>query len=98
MREIDNKTAFSQWLDTAKQKTVPVAFQCLDLKEFESDMKEISFNSCLFLSCTMSLEMSGYIVASGGWVIPNSDKMLFPTHKAHLYSPEEIFAGFDKKQ
>ena len=96
MREIDNKTAFSQWLDTAKQKTVPVAFQCLDLKEFESDMKEISFNSCLFLSCTMSLEMSGYIVASGGWVIPNSDKMLFPTHKAHLYSPEEIFAGFDK--
>jgi predicted Rossmann-fold nucleotide-binding protein len=95
MREIDNNTAFKVWLHSINDQGNPVAVQCLDLQEFETIMLQKTFKNCLFLSCKLSLKMSGYIVASGGWVIPQSDQMLFPTHKANLYSPQEIFAGFD---
>lgn len=95
MREIDNIQTFETWLAKQAVQTEAVALQCLDLSSFEHKIKEYQFKDCLFLGCTMSYEASGYIVASGGLVIPDSKKLLFPTHKAALYNPEEIFEGFD---
>ena len=93
MREIDNIKIFERWLNAKKRK--PVAVQGLDLRPFEKKISNQKFKDSLFLGCKMADSAAGHVVSTGGLVIPNSDKILFDTHRAKLYAPTELFDGFD---
>ncbi|BDS10136.1 LOG family protein [Aureispira anguillae] len=95
MKEIDNKTDFLKWLHSAELSLPKVAVQSLDLSEYETIMNQKSYANSLFLGCDLSDRVAGHIVQTGGVVIPNAKEMLFKSHLAHLYNPQELFHGFD---
>lgn len=95
MREIDSIKKFGRWLSAKKRKAIAV--QGLDLGSFEKKILQLKFKDCLFLGCKLSEKAAGHIVATGGLYIPQSNKVAFAVHRSKLYSPNELFAGFDPK-
>lgn len=93
MLEIDDLTACSTWVALGPERP-PAAFQALDLRDrpgFESG----SFRGCLFLSCRLTPAQAGHLTTTGATVIRDDDDRPYTAHRAHLYTPEELFAGFD---
>jgi predicted Rossmann-fold nucleotide-binding protein len=93
MLEIDDPTACSAWVALGDERP-PAAFQALDLRAhpgFESG----SFQGCLFLSCRLTPAQAGYLTTTGATVIRDGDERPYTAHRAQLYTPEELFAGFD---
>ncbi len=63
-----------------------------DVRGFESG----SFRGCLFLSCDLlTPAQAGYLTTTGATVIRDDVERPYSAHRAHLYTPEELFAGFD---
>lgn len=92
MIEIDDLDGCHRWL--AEPDREPAAFQHLDLRDqrgFESG----SFAGCLFLSCDLTPAQAGFLTTTGATVIRDDDGRPFTAHRSHLYTPEELFAGFD---
>ena len=94
MIEIDTKVTFEKWIkEGAKYKA---AIQGLNIKEYKNDIIAInSFEGSLFLGCTLTNKSAGNIVQKGGLVIKNREEVLFQIHRSKLYSPKELFDGFD---
>ncbi len=92
MKEIDNLPDFEKWL---RNVAYPAAIQSLNLVDYEEQMLESSFSESLFLGCKISNEIAGHIVKTGGLVISNRKDTLFDVHRSKLYSPKELFDGFD---
>lgn len=92
MKEIDNLSEFEKWL---KKLDCPAAIQSLNLVDYEKEILESSFSQSLFLGCTISNEVAGHIVKTGGLVISNRNDVSFEIHRSKLYSPSELFKGFD---
>ena len=93
MLEIDHPAACSAWVALGDERP-PAAFQQLDLRDhpgFESG----SFRGCLFLSCRLTPAQAGYLTTTGATVIRDGDERPFAAHRAQLYTPEELFEGFD---
>lgn len=93
MLEIDHPAACSAWVALGDERP-PAAFQQLDLRDqpgFESG----SFRGCLFLSCRLTPAQAGFLTTTGATVIRDGDERPFAAHRAQLYTPEELFAGFD---
>ena len=93
MIEIDNLRACRDWIAIGTERP-PAAFQQLDLRDvagFESG----SFVGCLFLSCELTPAQAGFLTTMGATVIRDQDGRPFTSHRARLYTPEELFAGFD---
>lgn len=93
MIEIDHLQACRDWIAIGTKRP-PAAFQALDLREvtgFESG----SFSGCLFLSCQVTPAQAGYLTTMGATVIRDHETRPFSVHRAQLYTPEELFAGFD---
>jgi predicted Rossmann-fold nucleotide-binding protein len=91
--EIDELQACRDWVAIGTDRP-PAAFQHLDLRNvagFESG----SFVGCLFLSCDLTPAQAGFLTTMGATVIRDQDGRPFTSHRARLYSPEELFAGFD---
>ena len=91
MIEIDSIVAFEKWL--AAKIPYKAAIQNLDLRKYEELLK-YSYEGCLFLGGEMTREIAGHITQNGGLVIQNRKDVLFKTHKAKLYSPQELFKDF----
>ena len=49
---------------------------------------------CLFLGCRMSPDAAGNLARSGAVVLNDDGTRPFQVHRAQLYTPQEIFAGF----
>ena len=93
MIEIDDLQACRRWLALAPERP-EAAFQNLDLRHiagFESG----SFVGCLFLSCELTPAQAGFLTTMGATVIRDQLGRPFTAHRAQLYTPEELFAGFD---
>ncbi len=95
MREITEIEQFRQWAEGRRE---PVAVRDLDLTSFGPGIYEGKVNGCLFLGCALDPESAGRLVARGAVVIPDDHELLHSVHRATLYSPEEVFAGFDESQ
>ncbi len=93
MKEIETIQDFNNWI----QQGVPheAAVKGLDLKLFENNILKHNFNGCLFLGCDLNNHSAGYISCNGGMVISNRDDIIFELHRSKLYSPMELFKGFD---
>ena len=93
MKEIDSLTDFVTWI--ANPPLTPAAIQSLDLRAFEIKILAHSFPDCIFFGCHLSNVAAGHIVTHGGFVIPRNPSYVFDIHRSHLYSPAELFDGFD---
>ena len=93
MIEIDDLAACRDWLALGDERP-PAAFQSLDLREvtgFESG----SFAGCLFLSSDLTPAQAGFLTTMGATVIRDQETQPFTAHRSQLYTPEDLFAGFD---
>lgn len=93
MREVVTADACHRWVNS-DERQAPAAFKGLDLRDlrgFESG----TFEDCLFLGCQMTPAQAGYVTITGATVISNDDDYPFELQRTHLYTPEELFAGFD---
>ncbi|MEO6571539.1 MAG: hypothetical protein ABIO83_08320 [Ilumatobacteraceae bacterium] len=93
MIEIDEIGGCRQWVALGDDRP-PAAFQALDLRSlagFESG----SFDGCLFLSCELTPAQAGYLTTTGATVLRDSPARPYTAHRARLYTPDELFAGFD---
>lgn len=93
MLEIDNGDACAAWVAKGERRG-PAAFQALDLRD-EPGFEDGTFNGCLFLSCRLTSAQAGYLTTVGATVIRDGDERPYTAHRASLYTPEELFAGFD---
>lgn len=92
MIEIDDLDVCRRWLATPIRP--PAALQALDLRAV-AGLESGSFEGCLFLSCVLTPAQAGYLTTTGATVIRDAAERPFTAHRAHLYTPEELFAGFD---
>ena len=94
MLEIDTIDCFQSWLGSVPARC-PAAIQNLDLRGWSDQLKKHSFGGSVFLGCDIDTVCTGIIAATGGIVIPNLSEFDFCLHRSQLYTPEEIFSGFD---
>ncbi len=93
MIEIDNLQACRDWVAIDADRP-PAAFQHLDLRGV-AGFETGSFDGCLFLSCELSPAQAGFLTTMGATVIRDQVGRPFTAHRSSLYTPEELFAGFD---
>lgn len=67
----------------------------LDLEPFASRLHGARLDGSAFLGCSATDALAGVIVKKGGVFIPDLEGFAFSSHRAFLYGPDEIFAGFD---
>ena len=96
MKEIETIQGFKDWLN--KGVTHEAAVKELDLSTYEENILNYNFNGCLFLGCDLSNRSAGYISCNGGMVISNRKDVLFEVFRSRLYSPKELFKGFDPQK
>ncbi|HHO49604.1 MAG TPA: hypothetical protein ENK18_01745 [Deltaproteobacteria bacterium] len=93
MLEIDSLDAFHAWLARGSKRE-PAACQALSLLH-EPALEVERFAGSLFLGCELSPLAAAHLVETGALVICPSPRFPFPLHRAHLYTPEELFAGLE---
>lgn len=93
MIEIDDVDAARAWVRSPTPRP-PAAFEALDLRRCEG-FESGRFDGCLFLSCLLTPAQAGYLTTTGATVVRDSPDRPFTAHRAALYTPDELFAGFD---
>lgn len=93
MRELESPEALVEWLDEGTYSAA--AIQGLDLNPFADRLRDRAFDCVVFLGCRADRELAGAIVEHGGLWVAAIDGFVFPSHRATLYAPDELFAGFD---
>lgn len=91
MIEITHLDACRSWL--AQPDRPPAALRALDLRDLAVFASE-SFDDCLFLSCRLTPAQAGHLTATGATVLLDDAARPYTTHRAELYTPAELFAGF----
>lgn len=98
MLELTSRAQFIGWA-RAGQKTggplPPACLQSLDLTDYEQALLSLNAPGSIFLGCTMGRKETLHLISSGAVIMPNRDEFPFPTHRSSLYTPEQLFAGFD---
>jgi predicted Rossmann-fold nucleotide-binding protein len=94
MIEIDTAEQARAWLELGKLRS-EAAFQAVDLRQLEG-FETGTFDGCLFLSCTLTDAQAGFLTTTGATVIRDDPARPFTAHRARLYTPDELFAGFDR--
>ncbi len=93
-REIDSKHALEEWLGDP-QRPSDVVFQALDLTDCEGPFLGIDLRGCVFLGCRLPAKVAEHAASSGCLIIPPFTDKPFDAYRATLYTPEELFKGFD---
>ncbi len=96
MLEIADTTECAAWLTTNGARP-PAAFRAIDLRGVPGFLAG-DYHDCLFLSCRMTPEQAGYLTEHGATVIRDDEDHPYTAHRARLYTPDELFAGFDPTQ
>ena len=97
MVEIENNVDFLNWLSVGESRPT-AAIQGLFLQAYTTDILGSRFKDSLFLSCDLEASAISHLISTGAHVVPNLTGFEFPLHRPKLYSPMEIFAGFDPSQ
>jgi len=92
--EIDKVPLLEHWLGDPNRST-HVVFQGLDLSEYERDFCALDLKHCIFIGCHFTPSLAVHIARQGAVMIPEIAGKSFNVFRTRLYSPEELFAGFD---
>lgn len=72
----------------------PAAFRALDLRD-AAGFEHGSFDGCVFLSCLLTPAQAGFLTTTGATIVRDRPDRPYTLHRRQLYSPDELFAGFD---
>jgi predicted Rossmann-fold nucleotide-binding protein len=92
MIEIIDADACREWL--ADPLRPPAALRGLDLRD-RPEFERGSFDDSLFLSCRLTPRQAAHLTATGATVLIDDASRPYAAHRATLYTPAELFAGFD---
>lgn len=92
--EIDSLAALEKWL----LKPQHVAFQALDLTTHEAALLQLDLRGCIFVGCNLTPALAAHAASFECLIVPRFHGMPFNAFRAALYTPEELFAGFDPEQ
>lgn len=91
--EIDSEAEVRAWL----LKNEPAVFQGQDLTAYSDDIAKGNLTDCVFIGCRMGSSLAQAVVAASCLVLPPVSSLLFNPFRPSLYSPGELYAGFDFK-
>ncbi len=91
--EIDTLAGAEAWVAMGNDRP-DAAFEALDLGAVDG-FESGSFEGCLFLSCVLTDAQAGFLTTTGATVVRDSPERPYSAHRARLYTPDELFAGFD---
>ena len=94
MREIHEQAELERFLGEARALD-NVVLQALDLRPHEEALRRLDVADGVLLGCTLTPEAAADLVARGAIVFPRLEGFVFDPWRATLYTPEELFAGFD---
>jgi len=94
--EIVDEQGSAAWLAQGAARP-PAAFRSVDLRHLDG-FTDGEFADCLFLSCLLSPRQAGHLTEHGATVIRDDESRPYTAHRARLYSPDELFAGFDPQR
>jgi predicted Rossmann-fold nucleotide-binding protein len=92
--EIDRIPHLERWLADPGRPS-DVVFQGLDLSPYAARFCELSLEHCIFVGCRFTPELAAHIGREQAVMIPELAGKSFNVFRTQLYSPEELFAGFD---
>lgn len=92
--EVDSLADLEKWL-LAPQ---PVAFQALDLSAHELPLLQLDLSGCVFVGCSLTPVLAAHAASFECLVVPRFHGMPFDAFRAALYTPDELFAGFDPEE
>jgi predicted Rossmann-fold nucleotide-binding protein len=90
-REIDSYAALEAWL----RQPGPTVFQAIDLTAAEEALLALDLSGCVFIGCHLSSALAALAAEFDCLVIPRFRGKPFDAFRAALYTPDELYAGFD---
>lgn len=93
MREIETLEQLRDWMNESPRTVAAV--QGLDLTAHVQTLRSERFAGCLFLGCRVDDQTAGHLVNGGAIFIAEFSDLAFTVHRASLYTPEDLFAGFE---
>ncbi|MFY0528429.1 LOG family protein [Archangium gephyra] len=94
MVEIETLVAFEQHLAGGKS-LANVILQGLDLTGQTRVLLSADLSGTVFLGCQLETQALQTVVAHGAMVFPPFSGLPYSPYRGGLYSPEELYAGFD---
>ncbi|MDO3706047.1 hypothetical protein Q3W71_30695 [Micromonospora sp. C28SCA-DRY-2] len=92
--EIETRAAFDERLSTGSLAGLTVQGLRLDLDPVP-DLTAVTVTGTLFVGCRFAnREVGADLVRRGANVVPPFSGLPYPTQPSHLYTPEELAAGF----
>jgi predicted Rossmann-fold nucleotide-binding protein len=92
--EIKNKTDLSNWLNNPE----PAVFQGLDLIMYSDQILQKTITGCSFLGCSMTASLAETAAKENCLILPPiqpTDEAPFEPYSVSLYSPAELYSGYD---
>lgn len=89
--EVDTKEKLEAWLAAP----VPAVFQARDLTAYTDAFRGKPLAGCVFIGCPMQPELALAVMDASCVVIPPRPDLPFNPFRAELYTPGELYAGFD---
>jgi predicted Rossmann-fold nucleotide-binding protein len=90
--EIDKYPALDAWIADAAR--TPAVFQGLDLRRHARQLCGLDLTHCIFIGCRLPPRLAAHAAEQGCTTIPDIAGKAFRVFRTELYSPEELFAGF----
>ena len=94
MIEIETIEAFERHL-AAGVGFANVIIQGLDLRPFTKDLVSVELAGAVFLGCELEKDALKATVEPGAMVFPPISGLTYLPYRSGLYTPEELYAGFD---
>jgi predicted Rossmann-fold nucleotide-binding protein len=94
MREIETNFEFERAL--AEDQIAGRVVQNLDLTQYGGALRETQVDGTLFLGCELTHPSTSDLVARGALLFPHLADLPFNPYRRQLYSPEELYEGFEE--
>jgi predicted Rossmann-fold nucleotide-binding protein len=92
--EVDTHEKLVAWLEAGADKP-PAVFQGLDLVAYAESLVRQSLLGCAFFGCRLGPQLSAAAEAAKCLIYAENDHLPFRSFRATLYTPDELYAGFD---
>jgi predicted Rossmann-fold nucleotide-binding protein len=92
--EIESLAAFEQHLASGRS-LANIILQGLDLRGHTEALLRAGLSGTIFLGCELQKEALQAVLAHGAMVFPPFSGLPYSPYRGSLYTPEELYAGFD---
>jgi predicted Rossmann-fold nucleotide-binding protein len=94
MTEIETLDAFEQYLKSGAD-FANVVIQGLDLRGYTRQLQAAELAGTVFLGCELEKDALQAALSHGAMVFPPFSGLPYQPYRPNLYTPEELYAGFD---